>query len=362
MGSGCSPAVPPGQFRDEAIFTMIRNKSTRVLTTLGVTVSLAIGAFAGPALVSAAPAPLLIGRGPVIGTDAPSGALPGIVTPGQNVAFQVWAKNDGSSNISKLFLTGLTAGEFVSVTVTNTGTTGTCAEGPEGESELQCSWLGVVPGATIKVFVVVQTPVTNNLSMPIDFEWSTSGYVQPAKGKNKSHGDAFKQMDAVALNGDGDLFYGGYFQAPATVATNPSVTRQNPQSTAIPAFNAFTSGPLTVQEVPGSTYGCPDEVISAGGTCVGQWSLVNVNGGESFDGGFEIQIRLDGSVAGGNIQSLKFVHVLDDNTVKLITATCSDLSPDPSEMDPGCKFIEPLGGGDALIHLFVLENGRARTF
>lgn len=344
---------------------MIRKKSTRVLATLGVTVSLALTAIAGPALVSAAPAPLTIGYGanPDANPPATTGRLPAMVTPGNNVAFQVWARNDGSSNISKLFLTGLTAAEFVSVTVTNTGTTGTCAEGPEGESELQCSWLGVGPGATIKVFLIVRTPVTTNSSMPIDFEWSTTGYVTPAPGKkNNSHGDAFTQMDSVALNGDRDHFHGGYFQAPATVATNPAVTRQNPQSTAVPAFNAFTSGPLTVQEVPGNTYACPDEVIALGGTCRGEWSIINVNGGEPFAGGFEIQIRLDGSVAGGNIQSLRFAHVLDDDTVNLITATCSDLSPAPSEMDPGCKVIEPLGGGDALVHLFVLENGRARTF
>jgi hypothetical protein len=342
---------------------MMPNRSTRVLATLGVTVSLALTAIAGPALVSAAPAPLLIGRGAVIDSFPLSGAVPGTVSPGRNVAFKVWAKNNGSSTISKLFLTGTTAGDFVDYDLINSGTDGTCAQGPAGGADIQCSWLGVVPGATIQLTFIAKTPGSGT-SMPVDFEWSTSGFVDVSKGKNKSHGDAFTLMDSVALNGNINLFDGGYFQTAALVATNPALSRQNPQSTAIPAILGadFESGPFTVEENP-APGACPQKVLDEGRSCFGQESIINANGGQVFDDGFEVQIGLDGTIAPGNIQTINFAHILDNGTVELIDTTCSDLTPEPAELaEGGCKVIEPLGGGDALGHIFVNENGRIRNF
>jgi hypothetical protein len=353
---------------------MIRNKSTRVLATLGVTVSLALTAIAGPALVSAAPAPKPTPTVTAIPAQVdPPNATIAQVAPDRAGAFDLSFTNSTPSNYSQFFLNAVTnpppstgldyAGVLGVPTITPAG--GDPIELPTAcsgtnEPNLSCTFGALNSGSTVSLRVLYDTlPEATGLHA-INFVFSSTGV--PSDPKGRSHGDDFAKTGTISINSDNTKFDGGYFQAPAGVATNPAVTRQNPQSTAVPAFNAFTSGPLTVQEVPGNTYACPDEVIALGGTCRGEWSIINVNGGEPFAGGFEIQIRLDGSVTGGNIQSLKFAHVLDDLTVKLITATCSDLTPDPSEMDPGCKIIESLGGGDALVHLFVLENGRARTF
>ena len=186
----------------------------------------------GPALVSAAPAPLEIGYGPGFSTTLTSGAVQPKAAPGFNAAFEIWARNTGPSNISKLFLTGITPGTFKEVTVVNTGTSGSCAAGPgTNDVELQCSWTsGVSRGATIQIRVVFTTP-SNGTAMPVDFEWSTTGYVTGKK--NNSHGDAFKQADTVSLDGDITKFNGGYLATgdSVIVATSAALNRNNPQST-----------------------------------------------------------------------------------------------------------------------------------
>ena len=76
---------------------MIRTRSARTLATLCLTASFAIAAMAGPALVSAAPAPLLIGYGPGFDTNLTTGRVQAKAAPGFNAAFEVWATNTAPS-------------------------------------------------------------------------------------------------------------------------------------------------------------------------------------------------------------------------------------------------------------------------
>ena len=156
---------------------MIWNRSIRVSSTIGLTLALALGALAAPAFVAAKPAPLEFGVGPGFDTAKTTGAMPLMVSPGSTVAFEVWARNKGGSNIAKLFLTARTDAAFDGFILTNTGNTkGSCSGGPGGGVALRCSWKPFKPGATTRVLLILTAPASGD-SLPVNFEWSSSGFV-----------------------------------------------------------------------------------------------------------------------------------------------------------------------------------------
>lgn len=279
---------------------MMRIRAFRGPVALALTLALTL-MLAAPALVSAKPAALAFGFGPIVGGSLPSGALPAAASPGSKVAFDIWARNGGKSNISKLFLTATTTGTFHSVTVTNfNGAKGSCGPGPGNGVELSCSWKPLSKGGAVQVRVVFTTPSTGD-SMPVLFEWSSSGYVP---GSNNSHGDLFVQTDSVALNGDANLFAGGFLTTgdDPVVQTNPALGEGNPQSTKItsPAFNI----PVTAGE--NNDISDCEEVFEE---CFGQASIISVNNGQTFPGGFTVHI-----VYNAKHYYAQFVHFFDDGT------------------------------------------------
>jgi hypothetical protein len=318
---------------------MIRNRSTRTLATLCLTTSFVIAAMAGPALVSAAPAPLQIGYGPGFDTSLTSGRVQAQAAPGFNAAFDIWARNTGPSNISKLFLTGITSGTFEEVTLVNTGTNGSCGAGPgTNDVELHCSWTSGVPrGATIQIRVVFTTP-SSGQSMPVDFEWSTTGFVS---GKNNSHGDAFKQLDSVPLNGNINVYNGGYLATgdSVIVATSAALNRNNPQSTKITAPE--TGIPVSAAE---------DSNISQctalfGNDCFGQAIVLNVNNGKVYADGFRVDV-----VYNRKEQDAQFIHFFDDTGFEEL-ATCA-----ATPVAPCAKVTTQ--GNTTFATLFLTENGK----
>jgi len=321
---------------------MTRNRSTRTLATLCLTASFVIAAMAGPALVSAAPAPLAIGYGPGFETGLTTGALQPMAAPGFNAAFEIWARNDGPSNISKLYLTGITTGTFKEVTLVSTGTTGSCAAGPgTNDVELQCSWTtGVAPGATIQIRAVFTTPLSG-ATMPVDFERSTTGYVPNTPGKkNNSHGDAYKQPDSVTLNGDINTFNGGYLASTDSiiVATSAALNRNNPQSTKITAPE--TSIPVSAGE-NSDISDCTDNFTG----CFGQASILNVNNGKVYAGGFKVEI-----VYNMNKPNAKMVHFFDNGGFEeLSTCLATPVAP--------CASVTT-ANGKTFVTLYLTENGK----
>ena len=297
-----------------------------------------VAALAGPALVSAAPAPLLIGYGPGFDTTLTTGSLQPEVAPGNNAAFEIWAKNTGPSNISKLFLTGLTKGTFKEVTLVNTGTTGSCAAGPGVDDvQLKCSWTtGVNPGATIQIRVVFKTPASGT-SMPVKFEWSTSGFVS---GKNKSHGDAFTQADTVGLNGNINVFNGGYLTAGDSliVATSAALNRNNPQSTKI--FAPESGIPVSAAEDNNIS-----ECTALFDDCFGQAIVLNVNNGKVYAGGFQVDV-----VYNKKQSDAEFIHFFNEGGFEEL-AQCAATPVAP------CYSLTTQGN-QTFVSLFLTENGK----
>jgi hypothetical protein len=310
---------------------MFRNRSTRALASLGLTLALALTAMAGPATI--------LGKRAL--ADNTATAIPGSVTPGANVAFDVYFKNTSNSNLSQLFLKSKTSdatpagGSLVGVENT---TQGTCST---SDGNVYCAFGAVNSLASVTVRVVYTTPsTTGNFTVPFNF--STTG-VAPDGGQN-SHGDDYPTPGVAIL--DAALNYGGaYTSAGGQLVTDNTTLskRQNPQYTQVNAPEAGIG--ITVGE---ATFPCPASI----GKCFGQWSVISVDGGADYSpSGFSVVLGYEGKI--GNA---KFVHVLDDGTVQLLTACSANPAP-VAERDPGCYWIDA-SGSNTIVTIWLIENGR----
>lgn len=314
---------------------MFRNRSTRAFASLLLTTSLALTAMAGPAMI--------LGAQP--SADHTATAVPGAVTPGANVAFDVHFKNTGPSNLAQFFLNAATPAGATLVGVESSSRPG-C---DTSSGDLQCTFGAVNSGAEVDLRVVYTTPSTKG-TFTVPFKFSTTG-VAPDKGKN-SHGDDYPTPGSATLDDSND-FAGAYVSATGQIISdNQDLHRtRNPQFTKVTAPGGAIG--VTVGEAAGGAFACPPSA----GTCFGQWSLISVN--DSFNYGtlgqaFSVQLGYKGNIGNAN-----FVHVHDDGSIDLITNTCPS-SPPPFASVP-CKIITT-SGGDSFVTLWVKQNGRASGY
>jgi hypothetical protein len=305
---------------------MIRYRSTRA-ASLALTLSLALTSLVGPAAI--------FGAQPT--ADHVATSVPGKVSPGANVAFDVHFKNTDNSNLSQVYLNAATPAGATLVAV-QSASQGSCS-GASGN--LSCTLGAVRAGASVDVRVIYTSP-TGQASFTVPFLFSTTG-VAADKGKN-SHGDDYQTPGTVSLDASSD-FAGAYTaSAGQAVSDNQSLARSNPQFTKVNA-PAGAIG-VTVGEVGGATFACPPV---AGGHCFGQWSVISVNSGASYGAGFSVVLGYK-----GNIGNAKFVHVLDNGTAEAITATCTSKT---SPASFNCKWIET-ASGNSFVTIWLTQNGR----
>jgi hypothetical protein len=331
---------------------MFRHRSLRAIASLCLTLSLTITALA--ASVSAAP------PGP---KPAPSVTpVPSEVAPDSAGAFDVSFTNAGSSNYSQFFLDaatpeGLTFQGLVDgptlIAPNGGGETNLPATSCNSSGDLECAFGPLNAGYTIYVRPLYDTAEDASGSYSVNFIFTSTG--TPSDKKGRSHGDDFASAGSITINADDD-FDGGYFAGPTVIETNPSLTRRNQQSTTITAFAAFNGGPLTAEEVALSTFACPAQVAADGGTCFTLWSIIDVDEATEYEGGFEVIIGLDSTLASGQVNAIKFVHVKDDGTVELIRNTC-DTTTGAVPGNMPCKYFTS-SGGDNFAHIWITGNGR----
>jgi hypothetical protein len=313
---------------------MFRNRSTRALATLGLTIILSLTAMAGPTAILGAQA----------SADHTATPVPGAVSPGTNVAFDVRfaLKSTETSTLSQLYLRAATPAGATLLGVEGLPSQGSCTSGVD----LSCTFGAVKPGTVVTLRVVYTTPSSPG-TFNVPFLFSTTG-VAADKGKN-SHGDDYPTSGIATL--DASLNFGGAYTATSgqVVADNETLSkRQNPQSTKVYAPSGLIGVTVGEEPIGPSTVVCPSEA----GTCFGQWSVISVDGGTPYANGFKVVLGYK-----GNIGNAKFVHVLDNGTVQLITAECSSATPAASEMNPGC-FIISSQNGDSFVTLWLIQNGR----
>lgn len=318
---------------------MFRHRSTRALASLGVILSLALTVMAGPATILA--------RQPT--ADNTATAVPGAVTPGANVAFDVHFKNTSSSNLAQLFLDAVTPDGATLVGVESSNRAGCDAS----SGDLHCTFGALNAGAEINLRVVYTTPDSPG-TFTVVFNFSTTG-VAPDKGKN-SHGDDYPTPGTVILDDRSD-FAGAYTSVAGQIVSDSQAlhANRNPQFTQVTA-PAGAIG-VTVGE---ATFPCPAFV----GSCFGQWSVISVNDGEPYEAGFSVLIGYKGNIGNAN-----FVHLFDDydaltnpGAYELILNpedTCSDSSPESTELP--CMILSS-SGGNSYATLWFTQNGRTSGY
>jgi hypothetical protein len=333
---------------------MFRNRSTRALASLFVTLSLTITTLAGSAS-AAPPAPK------PTPTVIP---VPEEIAPGNAGAFDVSFKNEGSSNYSQFFLDALTpAGltfqglvdgpTLISPPPASIRTTLPASSCVSTLGNLDCAFGPLNAGYTIYVRPLYDTADNASGTYPVTFIFTSTG--TPSDGPGRSHGDDFKDTKSITINTDDD-FDGGYFKTPTGVLTNPSLSRRNQQSTEIPSFALFNGGPLTAEEVPLLDFDCPSDVAADGGDCFTLWSVINVDEHTTYTGGFEIIIGLDNTLASGQVNAIKFVHVRDDESVELVKNLCN-VTTGAAPTNMPCRYFTS-SGGDTFAHIWLIGNGR----
>jgi hypothetical protein len=335
-------------------------RSPRSLTALWLALALALAAMAGPSTAVGAQVMVIGTSTPLPGPIAvPSGhdPVPAAVSPGAHVAFDVFFDNIDTSNISQLFLSAATPkiGDLTGtlVRIESTNRSGACNT---DNNTLTCAFGALTPDdPAIRMRVVYLTPEAPG-NFDVHFLFTTTGV--SGDKKKKSHGDDYDVFTHVVLDDDDD-FAGGYVLTTGQVTDVQDLSRRNPQWTAVNPPQADI--PVLVGEFSGTLFTCPGTSASS---CFGQWSFVGVANGTVFPAGFAVELGYD-----ANKPDVSFVHFFDSGHeavegdlfdpvsglyYELITETCSDASPDPSEMP--CKTVDT-AGGDTFVTLWLQENG-----
>ena len=304
----------------------------RAAVSSGVLLLLIGGLLAGPVLA----------KPPAFAGSAT--AVPGTVSPGGTVRYNVSFTNTSPSNLSQLFLNAATPNGASLEAIVAGPSQGTC---DDGGVNLSCTFGALNAGASV-TFSVVYTTTGSGSSMTVPFVFSSTGSTGSDKGKN-SHGDDFIVAGRVTLNGSDD-FSGMYLFDPdeLTVADNQNVGRQNPQSTKATSNQAGV--PLTVGEVGAGSFDCPG--ISTA-SCFGQWSVVNLNDGAIVAGGFEVVIGYD--KVPGNADTVRFVHLVGSGST-FITQMCG------GTITVNCIASIDQVASDVFYTLIVDNNGPMRGF
>jgi hypothetical protein len=284
---------------------MIRTRSARTLATLGVTVSLALTAIAGP--VMGAQASATFSATAVLQDVTPSGFV------AYDVSFDL-AEGE-TSNLSQLFLTATTPNGWDLVGI-ESGSGFTASECDDTGTDLTCSFGGMAPADPAIIMRVVYQVGTNTGPATVHFLFNTTG-VSADKKKN-SHGDSYDAFDEINVENNADLG-GSYVQNTGDIVQNDQdVSRRNPQS--IKVTSPAADIPITVNEDTNIS----DCTALFGNACFGNANVLNVNNGTSYaPGGFKVEIVYNVVKPGAS-----FIHFFDNGgSENLVTCGATPVAP-----------------------------------
>ena len=294
--------------------------------------------------------------------------LPSTVQSAKDAGYLVTISNDGTSNISSLFL-----GSSLSSSPTYVGTPsqGTCTV---AGVKLSCSF-GAVPaqaGAASKVHVIVayKTSTTGNTDcdgsagaqFSFNFQASTGGDTSGNPGADKkgnSHGDSLTSLACTNLSTSAD--FGGGFSSSLADAADASISRTNLQSTAVTPPQ--TGIVVTVEDnLADGTFDCSAEPSCA--NRFGEWSRLDIDNGHNFGHdttpkAFRVTLVLAGSSvpAGATVNTINLIHVLDDGTAYPISQRCTPTTGTPTNAE--CITVTKSGNNFQIV-AWLFQNGGIR--
>jgi hypothetical protein len=305
---------------------MIRNRSTRVLATLGVSISLALTALAGPATILAAQARADFSSVAVLQEVSPNGYI------AYDVSFDLAVGE--TSSLAQLSMSAATPTGWDLIGIESGAFPGTC---DDDGTNLSCTFGGMAPAdPAITMRVVYQVGSQTGLKT-VHFLFKTTGV---AGDKNKqSHGDDYDAFDEISVESNADLA-ASYVQSAGEIVASDEVSRRNPQSTKVtsPAAN------IIVIAGEDSDIGPCQAQFS---DCFGQASVINVDNGSPFgQPGFTVDI-----VFNANKPGAEYLHIFDDGTIDEDLVECGEV--------PVAPCYEPsTAQGKTFVTLHLLENGK----
>ena len=316
---------------------MIRNRSTRVLATIGVTAAL-LAAMAGPVGVLAAKPE----------ADATATAVLEKVSPstdaqasyiGYDISFAL--EPEETSNLAQLYLMATTPSGWDLWSVDGASRPGCDATG----TDLFCSFGAIDADDDPITLTVVYKVGTETGNVTIDFLFNTTGVAGDKKGK--SHGDAYSAPATVTVENDAN-FGASYPQAVGDVISDSTaLSRSNPQYTKVfaPAEDII----VTVGE-DGSLAECQ---ALFGGSCFGQASVLNVANGLPFAGGFQAEVGYN-----LNRPNARIVHFFDAGVTDPETGLgYEELGSCGSTPVAPCASVTT-SGGQTFVTVYLLQNGK----
>lgn len=240
--------------------------------------------------------------------------LPASVTPGTGAGFSVTITNNGPGNISALYLVDDSLATPVYLTSSRPGT---CSELAPLTAPLRCAFGALNDDESVTVVVAYETPTAGS-SFPITFQANTTGATF-SDSKGRSHGDLLTKSVATGLSNNKN--YAGYFSAVdgTGISNNANLTGNNKQSTAL--ANIPAGVPATVEDGPNTTGSCVTD-LDAGIDCSlleGEWAVVNVAGGASFDEAFLVIMKFKNTTAPSAI-----FHSFGSPPQQELIETCSE--------------------------------------
>jgi hypothetical protein len=227
--------------------------------------------------------------------------LPGQVTPGADAGYQVTIANAGPSNISQVYLLNDPA-KGNPTYVDDSLTTGGRLACTDPGVQLLCSFGALNAGQSVTVIVGYNTA---GFASPFDPVLETTSNGVSFQDPKRSHGDALTDPTGVTTLVTNKNFGGGFtHDTNGSVQNNGQLNGQNKQSEKITHLPAGIAA--TVQD--GSTTGpdCTSDGVIDCSKLIGEWTILNVNGGADFHPGyFVVQVTFKSGTP------LYFVHAAD---------------------------------------------------
>jgi hypothetical protein len=255
--------------------------------------------------------------------------LPVTVGAGHEAGYRVTVSNAGPSNINTLSMKVTTpvtpnaAPSYFSGLAWNFGDHGGCTgTGPGGSGPLACD-LGTLSATQAVTFTVayhVPTGTTGTFDLTVAIQ-SASGNTNPDGGH--SRGDAFSKTASTGI-GNSQTFDGGFSIDGATYQTTGNLGRNNKQSTTLETTDQFI--PVTITDGV-ATYPC-NSTDTQCSRLIGEWSVLDVNGGVSQN---PIKVTLliwGGSVPGGlSTTDIYLIHADGTGAETAVQPPCDGTPP-----------------------------------